>query len=85
MIYEIIGLACLTNLLLLAEPVNLLYDVLFKKNNYFKRMLTCALCSGFWIYLVYQMIATGTIDLMGASISAIVAELINRKLNTLNI
>lgn len=83
-IIEIAGWACAGTLFVLAEPLILIKRAIgFKEERYddwgngkrfFHRLLTCALCSGFWIGLI----ATG--DLASASAIAVLAEIIWRRL-----
>ncbi len=84
-IYQIIGLACLTHLWVCSSPTTYLRRLLgFKQENYdkysdFKQvvhtLLGCSLCMGFWIGLGQ----TGS--LMTAAIVSLLAEFLYRKLN----
>lgn len=84
-IFNIIGLACLSYLFIAAEPMILLKRLIgFKEENYmsfsktkqfFHRMITCGMCSGFWIAL-----AT-TQNIMAAGIVSLLAELITKLFN----
>lgn len=76
---EIIALAAITNLWVLSEPTNnlrmwLYNDVKDKEQKWHFRMLNCALCSGFWIGLLF------TYNLYSAAIVSICAEFIYKKL-----
>lgn len=85
MLLYIIGMACLTNLWINSEPTIKFREIYFKKNTFIKRLLECALCSGFWFFLLYMLIFHQTFAIFGAAISSVLAEFINRKLNKLNI
>lgn len=87
-LYYIIGLACVTVLWINSEPTIRFRNRFLKNDSYIKRMSECALCSGFWIYLLFMIINSQSF-LIGyvieASITSIIAELINRRLNKINI
>lgn len=76
---EIIGLACVGVLWIHAEPMIRLKS-LYKKDNWFTRLINCCLCSTFWIAILYKLIWFGSLDLFVASCSAVLGELICRKL-----
>lgn len=76
--FEIIGLASVGVLWINAEPTIRLRS-LYKKQNWFYRLINCCLCSTFWISLIY------TQNLYIAASSSVLAELICRKLNSGNI
>jgi len=46
------------------------------------RLLGCAMCSTFHIYLWTQLIVTHEFDILGAAIASVLAEFISRKLNS---
>jgi hypothetical protein len=83
---EIIGLACISILFVSSEPLILLkryigfkeeeYDNWGDKKRFIFRMLTCALCSGFWIGLI-------TMSIYKAAIISILAESIHKKISRL--
>ena len=80
---EIIGLACISILFVSSEPLIILkryigfkeeeYDNWGDKKRFIFRMMTCAMCSGFWIGLL-------TLSLYKAAIISILAELIYKKI-----
>jgi hypothetical protein len=79
MLVEIIALAALTNLFVLAEPVNHLKSFIYKllkkeESGFIYRLINCCLCSGFWIGLA------ATQSLYSAAIISIAAEFIYKKL-----
>lgn len=76
---EIIALAALTNLFVLAEPINHLKTYIYKllkkeESGFIYRLINCCLCSGFWIGLL------ATQSFYQAAIIAVLAELIYKKL-----
>lgn len=80
--YTIIGLACIGVLWVNSEPtIRLREFILGNHQGVFRRLLECAMCSTWHIYFWSQLLYTGNIDIVGASISAVIAELINRELN----
>lgn len=76
--FEIIGLASVGVLWINAEPTTRLRS-LYKKENWFYRLINCCLCSTFWLALI----VTGNI--YSAACSSVLAELICRKLNSGNL
>lgn len=92
-ILHIIGLACVGVLWINSEPTILLRTSLFKfiyKDKSFNgdmiwRLLNCCMCSTFHIYFWFELILTGKPDIIGAAISAIIAEFISRALNKGNL
>jgi hypothetical protein len=76
---EIIGLACIGVLWINAEPMIRLRS-LYKKNDWFMRLINCCLCSTFWIALMYKLIWFQNLDLLFAATCSVVAELICKKL-----
>jgi hypothetical protein len=81
-IMKLIGIAAMGFLFVASEPMILIKTWFFTqvyKGDYTKlmiwRLLNCCLCSSFWIGFVI------TQDILSASIIAVVAELIYRKLS----
>lgn len=80
---EILGLACLSILFVASEPLIILkryigfkeeeYDNWDNKKQFIFRLMTCALCSGFWIGLI-------SLSLYKAAIISVLAELIYKKI-----
>jgi hypothetical protein len=64
-----------------SEPTIRLREYIFKKDTFISRLFNCAMCSTWHLYFWYYLIALGQFDIIGASISAIMAEFIVRKLN----
>jgi hypothetical protein len=62
-----------------AEPTQRLRS-LYKKNDWFNRLINCCLCSTFWIYIVVSA-SLSQFNIGEACISAIIAEFICRKIN----
>ena len=79
---KIIGLSCMTYLFVNSEPLILIKRGLgFKEEEYYDygkikgfiyRLITCCLCSGFWIGLIF------TLNIYEACVIAIISELINK-------
>ena len=63
-----------------AEPTQRLRS-LYKKNDWFNRLINCCLCSTFWIYVVVSA-SLSQFNIGEACISAIIAEFVCRKLNS---
>jgi hypothetical protein len=76
---EIIGLACIGALWINAEPTIRLRS-LYKKEDWFFRLINCCLCSTFWIALLYKLIWFQQFDLFVAASSSVLGELICKKL-----
>lgn len=75
-VITILGLASITNLLVHSEPTMRFRNFLLRNHRgFFRRLLECALCTGFWIGLAF------TFNIYLAAIISIVAEFISRKLN----
>ena len=85
-IYQLIWVSCLTILFINAEPI-----ILFKRwlgfreedicgvypvKDFFTKLLYCAMCSGFWIGLIF------TLNLPQAFIISILSELIDKKIKS---
>lgn len=76
-VITILGLASITNLLVHSEPTMRLRNFLLRNHSgFFRRLLECALCTGFWIGLAF------TFNIYLAAIISVVAEFISRKLNS---
>jgi hypothetical protein len=83
---EIIGLACISILFVSSEPLILLkryigfkeeeYDNWSEEKRFIFRLITCVLCSGFWIGLL-------TFSLYKAAIISILAEYIHKQISRL--
>lgn len=85
-IVQIIGLACLVNIFVEAEPIKRLKAwagiSISAKNGFVSftaRLLACPLCLGTWV----GMIALWNLET--GAIVAVLAEIISRKLNTFEI
>jgi hypothetical protein len=76
---EIIGLACIGALWINAEPTIRLRS-LYKKEDWFFRLINCCLCSTFWIALLYKLICFQQFDLFVAASASVLGELICKKL-----
>lgn len=80
--YTIIGLACIGVLWINAEPsIRFRNWLLGSHQGIFRRLLECCMCSTWHIYFWSQLLMTHNIDILGASICAVLAELISQKLN----
>jgi len=80
---EIIGLACIGVLWISSEPtIRLRNFLLGKHEGIFRRLLECAMCSTWHIYFWYQLLWFQSIDIIEASICAILSEILLQKLNT---
>lgn len=80
--YLIVAMACVGVLWICSEPtIRLRNFILGKHQGIFRRLLECAMCSTWWIYLIYTFICFGYLDILGASVSAVLAELIYKKLD----
>lgn len=83
-IFNIIGISCLTYLLVNSEPMILLKRFIgFKEEKYMEynkikqfiyRLINCCLCSGFWVGLIM------THSLLIAATISIVSEIIYKNL-----
>jgi len=89
MILTFIGIMCLNSLLVNDTPIMILRDKLglleMKDNtpirNRFIELISCAMCSGFWVGFIYFIINEPfQISLLYAAIVSIGAEFINRQL-----
>jgi len=79
--YTIIGLACIGVLWINSEPTIRLRS-LYRKDNWFMRLINCAMCSTFWIAILYNIVWYQNLDLFTACSSAVLSELISQKLNS---
>ena len=81
---KILGLGALSFLFVTSTPTTMLRIWLFNKiykgkyyeGNLIWKLITCSLCSGFWIGLIF----TG--DILIASLVSVIAEMICRKLSS---
>ncbi len=85
-ILKILGLACLTNIIVFAEPVSRLKAwmgiTLLSQNplrSYLARLLGCCLCLGTFVGCI------GMMSVLTGPIVAVLAEVISRKLTTIKI
>lgn len=62
-----------------SEPTTRLRS-LYKKDDWFMRLINCCMCSTFWIYMIWSF-SKGQFNIGEAAISAIIAEFVCRKLN----
>lgn len=80
---EIIGIACIGVLWICSEPtIRLRNWILGRHQGIWRRLLECAMCSSFHIYFWYQLFWFQNIDIIGASICAVLSEILLQKLNT---
>ena len=79
--FTIIGLASVGAIWINSEPTIRLRS-LYTKQNWFFRLINCAMCSTFWISILYTLIWHGNLDLFTACSSAVLSELISQKLNS---
>ena len=77
----IIGFAALGVIWIVSEPTQRLRS-LYKRNDWFMRLINCAMCSTWHIYFWSQFVMTGSPDPLAASISAVLAEFITRKISS---
>lgn len=77
--YEIIGLAAVGVLWIISEP-GIRLRSLYKRNDWFMRLINCGMCSSWHIYFWYMLLICGKVDILGASVAAILAEFVVRKL-----
>jgi hypothetical protein len=80
-LFNIIAFACIGALWINSEPTIRL-RMMYKREDFFYRLINCCMCSTFHIYFWYNLILNYNFDILGASICAILAEFISRKLNT---
>lgn len=80
---EIIGLACVGVLWICSEPtIRFRNWILVNHQGVWRRLLECAMCSSWHIYFWYQLLWFQNIDIIGASICAVLSEILLQKLNT---
>lgn len=82
-LFNIVAFACLTNLWIESHPMIVVRMWILKyiRWPWFERLTECAMCSGFWIGLILNLVVSGGFSLPVASITSILSELINQKLN----
>jgi hypothetical protein len=79
---EIIGLACIGVLFICSEPtIRLRNWILGKHQGIWRRLLECAMCSTFYIAILYKFIWFQEFDLLFAATCSVLAEIITQKLN----
>jgi hypothetical protein len=79
---EIIGLACVGVIWCASEPtIRFRNWLLGSHQGIWRRFLECAMCTTFHIYFWYQLLWFQNIDIIGASICAVLSELLYQKLN----
>ena len=83
---NILGLACLANVIVTATPIKMLLRYIgvtskseSKVKAFIAQLLSCALCIGTWVGII------GTSSLAQGAIVAVLAELINRKISTIEL
>lgn len=82
-VITILGLACVGTLWTVSEPtIRFKNWLLGQHQGIFRRLLECTMCSTFHIYFWYQLLWFQNIDILGASICAIVAELISNNITS---
>ncbi len=80
LLFNILAAACLSYLLVVAEPIVALRNYLrLTDATWVGRLLGCALCSGFWVGLAV------THSVLDAAIVGVVAEVIYRRMQTIPI
>jgi hypothetical protein len=72
---EIIAIACIGVLWINSEPTIRLRQ-LYKRDDWFNRLINCCLCSTFWIGLII------TQSIYVAAISSVLGELLCKKLTS---
>lgn len=78
---EIIGLACIGVLWICSEPtIRLRNWILGKHQGIWRRLLECAMCSTFYIALLYKLICFQEFDLLFAATCSVLGEIICKKL-----
>jgi len=78
----ILGFSCVGVLWIASEPTIRLREFILRKHQgVWRRLLECAMCSTFHIYFWSQLLCTGNIDILGASICAVLSEILLQKLN----
>jgi hypothetical protein len=84
MYWEVIGLAAVGVIWSVSEPTTRLMT-LYKRDDFIKRLITCAMCSTWHIYFWYILVMYRRVDILGASVAAILAEFVVRKLRSGNL
>lgn len=79
--YTIIGIAAVGVIWHNSEPT-IRIKSLYKRSDWFMRLINCCMCSTFWISVLYNLIWFQNLDILSASLSAVLAELISQKLNS---
>ncbi len=81
--YDIIWMSCLSVLFVVAEPIILAREYVLrqgcnfsKTKEFFNRLFSCAMCSGFWISLILTM------DIQMAVIISITSEFLYRTISS---
>ena len=78
---KVIGLAAIGIIWIESEPgIRFRNCILGKHQGLFRRLLECAMCSTFWISLIYFLLWEESLEIMLAASSAVLAELISQKL-----
>lgn len=77
---NLIMLICSIVVLINSKPYLNLLDRLIDPTSDLSFMMSCALCSGFWIGIVYHLITLGfTFEVIGmAAITSILSELLDK-------
>jgi hypothetical protein len=79
--YLILGIAAVGVMWNVSEPTIRLRS-LYKRNDWFLRLINCGMCSSWHIYFWSQLFMYQRIDILGASICAVIAEYAINKLNS---
>ena len=77
---DVIGFAAVGVMWIVSEPGKRLRD-LYPNDDWLFRLMSCAMCSSWHIYFWSQLFMNWRVDILGASICAIIAEFVVRKLN----
>jgi hypothetical protein len=81
-VISLVGWSCVGVLWIASEPcIRLRNFILRKHQGVFRRLLECAMCSSFHLYFWFQLLYFGNIDILGASICAVLSEILLQKLN----
>ncbi len=82
MLITILGFTCVGVLWIASEPtIRLRNWLLGSHQGIWRRLLECAMCSTFHIYFWTQLLWFQNIDILGASICAVLSEILLQKLN----
>ncbi len=80
---RIIGFSAIGVMWIVSEPtIRLRNWMLGNHQGIFRRLFECAMCTTFHIYFWYNLICYQNLDIIGASICAILSEIILQKLNS---